>query len=271
MTRTFLPRHASAGKVCIRYGRIFSTAYACMLAVAGAMSFAPASSAQCISPPAGLVSWWPGDTNFNDIQGSNNASKESGVQLEPAEVLDGFAFNPSQYSFVYVPQNASLRNHTFTWAAWVEPLGDQVLNNDLDGGKILGQAKDDTDAVIGVNWRSNPDYRFLFLFHNQFTETITSKDTFPPGQFYFVAATYDGETAQLYVNGELEGSLQKRGRVPYVTSVWAFGGSDPKIAKLGYPRTFNGIIDEIQAFNVALGSETLLSIFNAGTAGECKP
>src|SRR2546425_10670552 len=29
-----------------------------------------------ISPPAGLVSWWPGDGNYNDIVGSNNLTPQ---------------------------------------------------------------------------------------------------------------------------------------------------------------------------------------------------
>ena len=31
-----------------------------------------AQSPSCIVPPSGLVSWWPGDGNANDIHGTNN-------------------------------------------------------------------------------------------------------------------------------------------------------------------------------------------------------
>src|SRR5262245_10935955 len=33
----------------------------------------------CAPPPAGMVGWWPGDGNADDIQGSNNGTLEGGA------------------------------------------------------------------------------------------------------------------------------------------------------------------------------------------------
>ena len=32
----------------------------------------------CAQPPAGLVSWWPGEENADDIQGGNNGMLQGG-------------------------------------------------------------------------------------------------------------------------------------------------------------------------------------------------
>ncbi len=41
----------------------------------------PVSAAQiCLVPPPGLVSWWPADSNANDIVGINNGSLLGGVR-----------------------------------------------------------------------------------------------------------------------------------------------------------------------------------------------
>src|SRR5439155_8470225 len=35
---------------------------------------APTPPPTCVTPPSGMVSWWPGDGNANDIQGGNNGT-----------------------------------------------------------------------------------------------------------------------------------------------------------------------------------------------------
>src|SRR5438067_13928369 len=39
----------------------------------GMPSLAPVV-ATCIAPPAGMVGWWPGENNANDIKGANNGT-----------------------------------------------------------------------------------------------------------------------------------------------------------------------------------------------------
>jgi len=87
-----------------------------------------------------------------------------------------------------------------------------------------------------------------------------------------VAASYDGAVFQLLVNGALEASLPLVKKVGYTSSGWTFGSNLPIYYSNGgqYTRTFNGVIDELQAFSRALSPAELLSIFNAGSAGECK-
>ena len=41
----------------------------------------PTPTPTCVEPPSQMVSWWPGDGNANDIQGSNNGSLQNGTVL----------------------------------------------------------------------------------------------------------------------------------------------------------------------------------------------
>jgi uncharacterized protein (TIGR03437 family) len=84
-----------------------------------------------------------------------------------------------------------------------------------------------------------------------------------------VAASYDGVTFRLFVNGKPEGSVTQTKAIAYSTSGWTFG-SNPLTSFPNFARTWNGVIDELQAFNRALSAAELLSIYNAGNAGECK-
>src|SRR5579863_5737647 len=46
---------------------------------------------ECVRAPAGMVSWWPGDGNTRDIQGTNNATL-AGASFAPGMVLEAFRF-----------------------------------------------------------------------------------------------------------------------------------------------------------------------------------
>ena len=46
-----------------------------------------------IQPPSGLVSWWPGDGNANDIVDSNHGTLEGGATFAPGMVGQAFSFD----------------------------------------------------------------------------------------------------------------------------------------------------------------------------------
>lgn len=220
----------------------------------------------CIAPPSGLVSWWTADTDETDLYNVNNPSAVNAISLVPGEVSNGFTFGSGGY--IDIPASKKLANQKFTWAAWVRPDGPGP-NNDQYGSIIVVQSIDNSTASIELSWRAT-DNRFIYLFGYIGTEIIGSNDTFPPGTFYFVAATYDGATFNLYVNGVLEASYAEKKTIAYSSRTWDIGSSDALVRGEGYPRTWNGVIDEVQAFKVALPASTLLSIYNAGIAGQCK-
>ena len=219
----------------------------------------------CVAPPAGLVSWWPGDNNENDIVDGNNPSVVEAVSLVPGEVKNAFSFGTRGY--IEIPAAANLENQQFTWAAWVRPDGPGP-NNDRYGSVIVIQNIDALHNSVGLHWRATDD-RFTFDFGDVNSEIIASTDAFPTGTFYLVAATYDGSTFRLFVNGKPEGSFAEKKTVAYSSSGWTFGSGPPSFFSTSV-RTWNGVIDEIQAFNRALSESELQSIFNAGSTGECK-
>ncbi|MGB8011686.1 MAG: LamG-like jellyroll fold domain-containing protein [Terriglobales bacterium] len=225
-----------------------------------------ASSPKCVVPPNGLISWWTGDVDETDLYGVNNPSAVNAVTLVLGEVLDGFTFGGGGY--IDIPASTSLANKKFTWAAWAEPDGPGP-NNDEWGSVIIDQPINDVDVSVELEWRANPDYRFRLNFGDE-SETIISNDTFPPGMFYFVAGTYDGATFRLYVNGVLEGSYAEKKTIGYSANTWEIGSTDAAIRGTGYPRTWNGVIDEVQAFNTDIPAAKILAIYRAGHAGMCK-
>jgi Concanavalin A-like lectin/glucanases superfamily len=67
---------------------------------------------------------------------------------------------------------------------------------DPSGSALVIQDIDDDDISVGLYWASQTN-QFIFDFGNIQSETFSSKNTFPAGSFYYVAATYDGSTFRL--------------------------------------------------------------------------
>ena len=219
--------------------------------------------AKCRAPSAGMVAWWPGDNNAKDIVGGHDPTGINSVSLAPGQVARGFKFGFEGY--LEIPKSPDLENQQFTWLAWVRPDGPGpnasaiIINQNIDGGH----------AAICLAWRV-ADQRFTFHSGSNRDELLVSKNAFPAGDFYLVAATYDRNVFRLYVNGVLQAALSETKTVAYSSYGWEIGSG----ALWAFPKfadTFNGVIDEVQAYNRALPESELQSIFQAGGTGVCKP
>ncbi len=57
------------------------------------MAAGHATAQDCVESPAGLVGWWPGDGNANDILGDNSGTPFGGISFAPGKVGDAFSFD----------------------------------------------------------------------------------------------------------------------------------------------------------------------------------
>src|SRR5579864_8859362 len=76
----------------------------------------------CTPAPSGLVSWWPGDNEANDVTGTNDGTV-NGSTFALGEVNQAFSFDGSG-AFVSVNDSQSLRFNAatgFTFDFWINP------------------------------------------------------------------------------------------------------------------------------------------------------
>src|SRR5262249_29411186 len=167
-----------------------------------------------------------------------------------------------------IADSPSLELQQFTVDAWVRPDGPGP-NDDAGGSNIVtkNNTANDVDPFT-LAWNTAGHFR-LVVFDGA-NVAIDSTDTFPAGVFYHVAATYDGATFRLYVNGVLEGSYALATTFTYNTlQPWVIGAGNPPARNIGYPRTWNGVIDEVELLDRALSAAEIGDLYNAGSAGKC--
>jgi hypothetical protein len=222
--------------------------------------------ASCLSPPAGLVGWWPGDGNANEVQRGNNGTVQGGVTFAPGEVAQAFNFNGST-GFVTVPDGDlwTFGTNDFTVDLWANfrsvrpssignPASVFISHNEGPGPQnkwnfMFGGGK--------LNFHINgPTIGALFLAQATFSPAL--------GRWYHLAVTRKGTTFTIYVDGTPVSSEVNTVAIPNPNGPLTIGQTE----NLGF---HDGLIDEVEIFNRALSQSEIQGIFTAGSLSKCKP
>ncbi len=240
------------------------------LALGASASFAGART--CVEPPSGLVSWWSGDGDAQDIVGENHGTLQNGATFVEGMVGQAFSFDGVD-DFVSAPHDESqdLRE-ALTIDAWIMRKGPCLPLNCIVLMKEDVPAPFEQDLRYGLVLFGEegvaPGRVSLSLNTALWEDVAISNTVLQEDVWYHVAGTYDGSTARIYVNGLLENSVETAG--PLLSS----SGGAMKIGQEGAagddPEFFNGLIDEVELFNRALSADEIASIYDAGSAGKCK-
>lgn len=227
-----------------RYGFHLMILVACLV-LAGNAFVSDAKAQSCVTPPPGLVSWWPGDGNADDIIGGNHGTL-NGATFAAGMVGQAFSFDGVD-DYVDLPE--MILSGPFTIEMW------------------WSTQSDSRHTLIG--WGSHPDrdylqfrnnIRYKYRFGNQ--ETRVLLDYVSDGTFYHVALTRDiDNVVRLYHNGNLQDIISNN-------------AADFRISNIGRNdddwNIMNGLIDEVGIYNRALSASEIWDIYNAGSAGKCK-
>ena len=225
-----------------------------------------ATAQTCTPAPSGMVSWYRMEGSANDELGANDPSATSAISFVCGEVGQGVTFGAG--GFIDIPDSPSLQLQQITLDGWARPDGPGP-NDDAAGSIIITKSFDGNNVSIELSWTTQSGGRFQLVFFNGSNTRIVSTDAFPAGTFYHVAGTYDGATFQLYVNGVPEGSFSLVTTISYSSIPWVIGAGNPSARGLGFPRTWNGVIDEAEIIGRALSASEVADLYAAGSAGKC--
>jgi hypothetical protein len=225
----------------------------------------------CLAPPSGLVGWWPGEGNANDLVGGNAGIFADGPAFGAGKVGQAFSFNGVS-NYVRIPAASNLNvglGGGLTVEAWINPAdvttGHVIFEwNHIPGGPDFG----------AHFWAGHPSFGPGYMFAN-LVDTLgnwhtidTAPGVLASNVFQHVALTYDKASgaARLFVNGVTVGATNLGTFTPQ-TSYDVFIGERPPPPDAW---RFAGLIDEVGLYNRALSTNEVQAIYNAGAAGKCQ-
>jgi uncharacterized protein (DUF2141 family) len=238
--------------------------------------YAPTSD--CVTPPSGMVGWWPGDGNANDISGNNNnGTVNGGLSFVNGKVAQAFkVFNETDN--ITVPDNASLNfgRGNFSIDAWVNTndRGDIPSNYDLEIVNKMVRSNDINNmTALGYDFIIHQGSLILMMAQGTTGQRYsTTNVNLADGKWHFVVVTVDRVNStggKLYVDGNVALTFDPTAGSNSITN------TSPLIIaghNIGYVGPYNWVdqVDEVELFNRVITPDEILSIYKAGSSGKCK-
>ena len=220
----------------------------------------------CASVSDGLVSWWRGEKDSTDGWDSNNGTTAFGETFVGGKVGSAFS-NP----VLAVPDAPLLHfSNALTIEAWVNPAAASATSLRTIVSKFDYAARV-PNSINSSFYFGLTNGRPVFLVSSNGSPTtnigaLFAPQPLPTNQWSHVAATFNGQTLRLYVNGQFVGDRGFFGRIFDGTSTLGLGAL-PYFTS--YVQTYSGLLDELSLYNRALTDGEILAIYNADVVGKC--
>jgi hypothetical protein len=216
------------------------------------------SANTCAPPPAGLVTWWPGDGHAGDVHAGNDGLLRGGAAFAPGFSGQAFAFDGVD-DYIDVPLVGNFTQLGSTVALSIKPRGpnkDELLLDHVPG------------AYTGWRLRRLASGQIEFCLSLgggpcSAAGKVTSRGAVPSGTWTDVVVVETSDTLSLYLNGALDASSRGAERPNRVRQALRIGAP---FAGGGH---FSGLMDEIRFFNTALGADEITRMRAAGRSGLC--
>lgn len=202
------------------------------------------------------------DSSGNGLNGSVGSSvTEAAAALLPSSADTAMTFPGLQTSagVVKVPQSTMLQpSASVSTEFWL-----RFSNTPSTYAVALSYGSDSGSAPYDF-WFNGGKIAAQFTLSSG-TLQVYSPTALQPNTVYYIAATYDGTTARLYVNGSQVASATQTGTITGYSSGFGLAiGDDAGLSDPG----FSGTIDEVAVYaGKVLGASQILNHYNAGTQG----
>jgi hypothetical protein len=242
-------------------------------------------SQTCAPVTSGLVDWWPGDGNANDIAGTNNGTIPDPVNVtfDVGEVGQAFVFsgtspgnNDTGNEVDFGANAGNFGTNNFTIDFWIK----QPTNATGLYGILEKRAECNSQlAYLDIHCGPSPGSSlssigrmFWSCGGNGFAGFGSVFDTnkvINDGVFHHAAFVRNGVALEIYVDGVLDASNNASGIANIINSD-VFRAGQTVCVGVDTSRPFVGELDELGLYDRALAPAEIYAIYQAGSEGKCK-
>lgn len=228
----------------------------------------------------GFIAYFPFNGDANDVSDNNNHGTVYGATWTTGQVDGALNFDGVNNDYVEVPHSPSLEDivNEITIEAWVYindfPTADPWYNMQVlqKNGSIYEHAYampilGELGIFQGSGIRKPRRFGLELTLDGQWSGHLLSGGTWSntlleEHVWYHLAATYDGSSIKLYLNGELDASYSISGQIetnnyPVRIGNWLWNDWD----------RFNGVLDEVALHDRALSHEEIQHHYQNGLQG----
>jgi methionine-rich copper-binding protein CopC len=156
-----------------------------------------------------------------------------------------------------------------TITAWVDPQANSLsLGEPIITGGLPGQG--DFFGIAGTGGENSGVPQYSLYVDHWGTQAYASSVRITPGQWNFVAMTYDGvKTVSFFVNGQPAGSVTSNGLYNYDINTYDLAGNT--IGGTTTEGSFDGLLRGVGIYNSALSAAQIQSLYTQPDAATTKP
>ncbi len=225
----------------------------------------------CAETPEDLISWYAGEENALDSR-SHNHGTNHGVTYAAGKVGQAIFFDNDLDA---VTTNTAFNQpySQLSVEAWVYPTSHGQGDSGVSqfGRKVVSNTQSDGFSLSVHNGFLQADYRLSN--GDQLINAATNQ--LPLNEWSHIAMTYNGSVIKGYVNGVEVISQNATGTIENSSNANSclMIGNDPQNSCTVDNRGFSwrGGIDEPAIYARGLSQAEIQAIYNAGSAGKCKP
>jgi hypothetical protein len=222
----------------------------------GAYSPSQFISTGCLT--TGLVGWWPAELDAKDISGNHHdGTLENGTSFTyPGESGAAFSLD-GVYNDVLVSNSSGAFNSTSAMSieGWIKTTKTSEY--------IATRYEVSFYLAVGI---TSP-HTLAFWLNGVTSSWVNGVTPVDDGAWHHVAATYDGASIKLYVDGNLDASVAGSGTIPTGVDGVTIGSRYPY--PVVSPTRFAGSIDELAIYNRALTRQEVGSLAYGNGTGPC--
>lgn len=212
------------------------------------------SSSYARIDPESIVGIWLFDEEEGDIASDSSGNGNDGELKGNLEWVDGkfstaLSFPGVRDNIVSVPHSDAMSSDTFTITVWVnlESLAFQT---------VVGKYNKGSDANYDIQLRTNGCVKMWIFCGGQGVQAMGGDAVVADSEWHHIAGVCDGTKAQMYIDGVSKGEVAVGGEPDKNTSPLTIGGS--------VINSYQGMIDEVGLFNVALTGDDIMNIVTEG-------